>query len=237
MTSPNLIKKLLLAAAAVIILGVIAYFIYFQFFFFVTSTNPNNGTRPNILLKEVKINFNKKLLDENKNRVVVQPFMEKEIVVNDGQITIKLKDPIKINQKYTVNLYDIKSTDNKIIKYYSFSFTGSEIDDNTLSRMKKQEMNNEENENINNKNFDEFLLSLPVENLRYKITYSFPNGTSKPPQYQIILYAILNRPDQYDEYYRQLRDYKKEALDYFRANGKDPTKLDIRYEPSEAANY
>lgn len=237
MINSNLVKKILIAAIILIILGAIGYFIYYQLFFFVTSTNPANGSKPNMLLSEITINFNKKLVEEDKDKVVMQPFVEKEIKVEDKKIIVKLRDPIKASEKYTISLYDIKSVDNKIIKYYTFSFTGGNINYNNLSKQDKQKISNGDDQKVNSIYYDQFLLSLPKENIKYKITYSFPNGPDKQPQYKIILYAILNRPDQYDEYYQQLRDYKKEALDYFRANGKDPTKLDIVFEPPEAVNY
>jgi hypothetical protein len=50
------------------------------------------------------------------------------------------------------------------------------------------------------------------------------------------LYAIINRPDQSDMYYDQLRTYKQEALEYLKAHGIDITNTSIHYEPTEAAD-
>jgi len=52
--------------------------------------------------------------------------------------------------------------------------------------------------------------------------------------YTITLYAIINRPDQYDYYKDQLREFKQNALDYLRNNNINPDKADIVYEPEEA---
>lgn len=52
--------------------------------------------------------------------------------------------------------------------------------------------------------------------------------------YTITLYAIINRPDQYDYYKDQLREFKQNALDYLRNNNVNPDKVDIVYEPEEA---
>ena len=54
--------------------------------------------------------------------------------------------------------------------------------------------------------------------------------------YTITLYAIINRPEQYDYYQDQLREYKQNALDYLRNNNVNPESVEIIYEPDEAKN-
>lgn len=68
---------------------------------------------------------------------------------------------------------------------------------------------------------------LLVENERFKIRKSDNN-------YIITLYAIINRPDQYDDYQQQLKDYKAQALDYLKQNGYNYTSGKVTYEPDEA---
>lgn len=70
---------------------------------------------------------------------------------------------------------------------------------------------------------------LVAENEMYKI-----RRDKNSDQYVITLYAIINRPDQYDAYLDQLRQYKQEALAYLSDQGLDPTTLTITYEPDEA---
>lgn len=53
-------------------------------------------------------------------------------------------------------------------------------------------------------------------------------------RYTITLYAIVNRPDQSDAYYDQLREYKKAALSYLENHSVDTKKINITYEPNEA---
>lgn len=52
--------------------------------------------------------------------------------------------------------------------------------------------------------------------------------------YKITLYAIINRPSQYESYLEQLKIYKKQALDWIRENNVDPGKIQIEYMPPEA---
>lgn len=75
---------------------------------------------------------------------------------------------------------------------------------------------------------------LPWQTSHYKISYSY-DPTTKNFTYQVTLYAIINRPSQYDSYLAQLKQYKQEALNYIRSKGVDPAKLTIQYQPPEAA--
>lgn len=75
---------------------------------------------------------------------------------------------------------------------------------------------------------------LPWQTSDYKIAYSY-DPTTKNYTYQVTLYAIINRPSQYDSYLAQLRQYKHEALNYIKSKGTDPSKLTIQYLPPEAA--
>lgn len=69
--------------------------------------------------------------------------------------------------------------------------------------------------------------NLVTENERYKIRELDGN-------YVITLYAIVNRPEQSDTYYDQLREYKYDALKYLEQHSVDPTKVKITYEPDNA---
>lgn len=70
-----------------------------------------------------------------------------------------------------------------------------------------------------------------------KETDHFKIRYDKASNYYIItLYAIINRPDQYDQYKSQLRDYKHEALDYMKQQHININKATIRYDPKEATD-
>lgn len=77
--------------------------------------------------------------------------------------------------------------------------------------------------------------NLPVQTSHYRIDYDY-SQTSRNYSYQITLYAILNRPSQYDSYVSQLKQYKQEALDYIRQHGGSPTSLVITYVPDTATS-
>jgi hypothetical protein len=71
---------------------------------------------------------------------------------------------------------------------------------------------------------------LPYENLDFKIDYTLDSKNDL--SFTITLYAILNRPSQYDQYRQQLQQYKGEALTYLKDNGIDPSKFSIKYIPN-----
>lgn len=58
----------------------------------------------------------------------------------------------------------------------------------------------------------------------------------KKPEYVITLYAIINRPEQYNEYEAQLREFKHNALEELKNKGVDPNKVKIIYEPAQATD-
>lgn len=70
-----------------------------------------------------------------------------------------------------------------------------------------------------------------TENERFKIRHDAEND-----RYIITLYAIINRPDQYELYKEDLHTYKHEALEYLQTSGRDTNALDIKYEPEEATD-
>ena len=70
-----------------------------------------------------------------------------------------------------------------------------------------------------------------TENETYKVRQHNPDNS-----YVITLYAIINRPDQYDAYQDQLREYKQAALEYLKSQHVDIKTAKITYEPAEAAD-
>ena len=70
---------------------------------------------------------------------------------------------------------------------------------------------------------------LITENEQFKI-----RKDRQSQDYIITLYAIINRPDQYNDYRAQLKEFKQNALAVLTADGIDIKKVTIIYEPEEA---
>lgn len=75
---------------------------------------------------------------------------------------------------------------------------------------------------------------LPHDEAHFRIDYRVV-GADWQLQLQVTLRAILNRPDQLEDYRQQLRAYKAEALAWLRSAGADPAGYRIEYLPPEAA--
>ncbi len=75
---------------------------------------------------------------------------------------------------------------------------------------------------------DVFKNKLLILNTKFEIRQSGTNS------YIVALKAIYNRPSQYASYVEQLKQYKKESLEWLRANNIDPEKVQIEYVPKEA---
>ncbi len=68
----------------------------------------------------------------------------------------------------------------------------------------------------------------PVENSHYRI------DKKSSSSYEVTLYAILNNPSQRDEYTAQLRQFKKEALEYMKERFGSIDALTFTWSPPEA---
>jgi hypothetical protein len=86
------------------------------------------------------------------------------------------------------------------------------------------------NQRLISKNYP-IISQLPYENEHFKIDYSF--SSDGKPNFTITLYGILNKPDQYPEYLRQLKQYKQEALAYLSKNKVAPSDYKITYLPND----
>lgn len=75
--------------------------------------------------------------------------------------------------------------------------------------------------------------SLPHGTSHYAIDYRVAADGSL--ELTVRLFAVLNNADQLAQYMDQLRAYKAEALGFIRAQGEDPGRYRITYEPPDAA--
>jgi hypothetical protein len=75
---------------------------------------------------------------------------------------------------------------------------------------------------------------LPHDEAHFRIDYRVV-GADWQLELEVTLRAILNRPEQLEDYRAQLRAYKAEALAWLRSVGADPAGYHIEYLPPEAA--
>lgn len=75
--------------------------------------------------------------------------------------------------------------------------------------------------------------ALPHQTSHFGIDYRVAADGSL--ELTVHLFAVLNDADQLAQYEEQLRRYKAEALDFIRAQGEDPGRYRIVYQPPDAA--
>ena len=75
--------------------------------------------------------------------------------------------------------------------------------------------------------------ALPHQTSHFGIDYRVAADGSL--ELTVRLFAVLNDADQLAQYEEQLRRYKAEALDFIRAQGEDPARYRIVYQPPDAA--
>lgn len=102
------------------------------------------------------------------------------------------------------------------------------------SAEKKVDLKRGKNSTIEFFLYPEQLDELPVWNEEYKIEYQKDN--SGKITYQITLYPIINRPDQYESYLSQLKKFKQDALSWLAARGITPPANSIQYLPTAASS-
>jgi len=71
---------------------------------------------------------------------------------------------------------------------------------------------------------------LPAYTSDYRIDYAVDD--KQAISFAITLYAILNNPQQYNQYQQQLQTDKAEALQFLRTNGINPTDYKITFTPN-----
>lgn len=70
---------------------------------------------------------------------------------------------------------------------------------------------------------------LPTYNSHYRIDYSV--NEKQAISFSVTLYAILNNPNQYQQYQQQLKQDKTEALKFLKDNGIDPALNTVTFTP------
>jgi hypothetical protein len=71
---------------------------------------------------------------------------------------------------------------------------------------------------------------LPFGNIKFHVEHQAVGGQ---PSVVITLYAILNKPSQYESYKKQIKQYGAEALKWIESKGIDTENLDIIWKPED----
>lgn len=236
-------KKALLVVGVVLALGLGGYVWYLQTHMLLTGTSPKKGQEV-ATIDPITFTFNKALAPGSQSRFSISPSISGKGTVDGKTFTFTPDTQYTFGTTYTLTFKEPTSDDGYIGKTIVYTFKPGFVKSPTKEQLKTQL-----NRTDNVTRLYPILKYVPHETVDYKIDYkllTFGGGENDSeesntqsvtkPVLTITLYATMNRPDQASFYQQQLKDYKQEALKYLKDSGFNPTDLEIRYEPSEAAN-
>ncbi len=222
-------KKILILIIAGLCVAIAGYLIYNTIVFHVSGANPPNGGSATNGTQTITVSFSRPIKEVN---------LERNIITNEdiifglstlgNKLVLQTKN-LEVNKIYKINLMNIESTDGKIIKQYSYSFTNRYADYNELSKaQQKKAMENQGKGNIE----DPALTVLPVSTDRYYIESSILDQPQEGKQIQITIALLVTRSQ--EDNTALIKQYKQEALEFLRQRNIDISRYVVVYSPRSA---
>lgn len=219
-------KKRLIIIGAIILILVAMWLIYSALNFFTLSLTPKPGNQKASVHSNVEIAFNKEVDPKSTQEFKIEPHVTGKLTLNKNKLVFTPSSGLKLRQTYTVSWKAPRALGGQIAKDIHFSFTTAYIDFKDLSASERSKLV-ERTDRLEEEH--PIVSKLPHEDSHYKIEYSVTSDQNL--KLKITLYAILNRPDQYQQYKADAKQYKQEALDFLKDNDADPAKYKIEYVP------
>lgn len=223
------VKRILIIIGAGTVLLAGVGFYYWQTHLFVLSTSPKNNEQKAPSTTAITIHFNQDLDPTNLQRFSISPKVTGKIRIDGSKLIFEPDDSLKLHTTYNVRVVSPTSQSGRVGSDINLNFTAEYVEFAKLPAGEKQRQI-DASDSLEQQ--FKIVSALPHETTHYKITYQVT--ADGPPILQITLHAILNRPDQLEQYNQDLKDYKTEALTYIRSKGDDPKKYPIEYDPAEA---
>lgn len=238
-------KKLtikLVGGLLLLVLVVIGFIIYRgKTTLILESVTPANRSEASVTTN-IEYTFNHPLDPKITDNFSIKPYVPGRVIVDDTRLIFEPSKNLDIDTRYKAVLKNPRSKNGLESESIETNFTAVYIPFNEIPK-KQQKQEIQQSENL--QETYPIVAHLPHETLEYKIDYVVPNYAApetegnqeitsediQPLKLEIELYAIRNRPEQYDEYKKQLRRYKDKALQYIRSLGFNPKDYDIRYNP------
>ncbi len=222
-------KKWLTSIGVVLALALAGFGYYWQSQFFVVSTSPKNNDQKAASSGSVTITFNHALDPINAQRFAITPAVLGKVKVDGSKLIFIPSANFKLGTNYTVTVKTPLSASGKVGKDVHIEFRATYVD---FAKLSNEDQQRDINGSGGPETTHKILQYIPHSTLDYRIDYR--TGTDDSIILEITLLATFNRPDQRSLYEQELRQYKKEALDYLRSKGEDPGKYQIEYDPPEA---
>ncbi len=216
-------KPILLVVGAVFLVAVI-FSIYQQFTFRITGITPKPSTVASST-PVFKVKFNKALSDHG-IAVTSDPMVVESTSVSGNTLNIKLKTPLKDQQKYTLTITTVFSTNGQQVGNKKYTFTAKDIDPSTLPSDQQQTIlqNQKQTPAIT----DPIVSHLPYATIDYRIDPQITTDANNKQTLviQAQLYILPGAGSDAD----QANQAKQKVLDYIRSLGFDPANYNIQYQ-------
>lgn len=201
-------KRWILIGAAIFAVVLLAWSIYSAATFHVTKFTPANNQETDFI-QDVVIEFNQPVSPQSSSALHIEPAVIGTASVDKNKLMFTPINAYTINQVYTVTVSGARSQSGQQAPSIKFYFKPTHPREHKLPA--------------------QLVKALPHATAHYTITYTInPNQTLN---IFITPLAILNRPDQLPQYEADLRQYKKEAIQYLIDNGGDLNSLNIFVDP------
>ena len=225
-------KRILILVAVVTAVLFGGWMAYDQTHLRVVSVSPKDNAKASTT-DTIIFTFNHSLAQANDQKFRITPYVEGAVTIKNNILTFTPAFSYKFDQSYTASILSPISNKGLIGKDAKVAFNVTYVPFNKKS--KAQQATDIANTDSAFKN-NPLAASLPYETTHFKLDYA-SGGDGGELVYILTLYAIINKPSDRPMYVDQLKRYKAEAFTYIRSKSADPTKLQINYEPTEAANY
>lgn len=198
------------------VLGIIliAYLVYLQLHFRVVSVQPaDEGSTT----AAVVLNFNKELQNPQELGLSLDPAVPGNVSISNKSITFTPNQSYQVDKKYTVKVTAVVAKDGSKIETIRHSFTVKYVEEKDLSE-DEQRRAISLTDQLQKEN--SILAKLPYATSEFKVDYDIIQNSKKENVVllRITLYPILNRPDQYNTYVAQIKEYKSKAIAWVEQN-------------------
>lgn len=209
-------KRLRLVIVLVVILLVVwgGFAIYRAATFRIVHTNPNTK-KMTIVSPFFDVAFDRDL--SSKVTVSSNPDIIHSYTTQNKELNISLKVPLNPKQTYTISISNIYSTSGKRMKNQKFVFTPKSVDLNDLPKDQGQALLNNQSQYSNAISGNGLLQLLPFTEPNFEYSINYTVNYSSQVATPVIQITAPDQPSQ------------QAALDWIKAQGYDPSRLDIQY--------
>ena len=234
-TNRPVIKQIALAVGALLVIA-IAIFAVREIkqhgTMLLSKSSPTAGSSHVSIVEPVVFTFNHNLDSGATQSFSISPHVAGTTTISSKTLAFKPTFSYGYGVEYTATIANPKSTNGLTGKTATIKFKPRALSDNELTTTQRQELDSKTDQILN----DPLVGALPADSLDYRLDFDVNSSTGQVTYHaQLNIYNKYPNDPGYTARYRQdLARYKQEVLDFIRSKGKDPNKLNVTWDPTEA---